>query len=191
MTRKRHDYETMGCRNCGTHRYEERSAGYCQRCAYKADKYRRLIAGTWKGRGRYPELHRDARLHVIWETELALQDLRLLEEPLLRDSIDPQQIADLLYSIVNATRAMPKAWSNLGTRFFNQVPADRNPDVYRFLYLTLLELVETLPQRRYRQSSTTLWWWLNHRDYPDFEIFKEWRDKFLKAHAVSPAPPSA
>ena len=57
---KQYNYSESGCRNCGTLRYEERSAGYCKRCAYKAAKLRRLRAGTWKKRGRYPRLDEDA-----------------------------------------------------------------------------------------------------------------------------------
>jgi hypothetical protein len=127
QTMKSHDYKLNGCRNCGTHRYEEKSAGYCRRCAYKAAKLRRLMAGTWKQCGRYPRLTEQGRLWKIWETKKELQTIRQLEDPLSQSQIDPKLVVDLLFSIVNSTRAKPKDWTNLGTCFFNYVPPSRNP----------------------------------------------------------------
>lgn len=174
---EQYDYTESVCRNCGTRRYEAKFDGYCKRCAYKARKLARLLAGTWKGRGRYPKLDEHGRLWAIWNTEMELKTLRILEEPLSRNTIDPLEIADLLFSIVNAARAKPDSWSNLGGLFYNIVPSERNPDVYRFLYTVLLEVVETLPQRKYRCPSSTLWWWPNHPRGSDFEQFDEWKKR--------------
>jgi len=185
---KKRDYAREGCRNCGTQRYPEKRNGYCRRCAYKADKFRRLKTGTWVKRGHYSNLTEDTRLLCIWQTERELATLRDLEEPLSQTTIDPQYIAELLFSIANSARAKPDGWANLGTSFFNCVPANRNPDVYHFLYGVLLEVVESLPHREYRKLSSTLWFWRNHITGYDYEAFSEWRRRMFASTRTGATP---
>jgi hypothetical protein len=150
------DYDKNGCGNCGTRRRKEGRGGYCNKCSGLLKKLRALERGTYKFRAKCyreskaPQWRYDQEIKKV---EAALKNLKHLEQPLINWTAGPEEIEELLLSIVNAMH-LPFRFP---VRSYLQA-TEKNEEVYHCFYSILLVIVEVLPVEKFRTRSDRAWW---------------------------------
>lgn len=151
------DYDKNGCRNCGTRRRREGRGGYCNKCAGLMRKLRALQRKTYRYAPIFaPQAWYDRNIQTVEE---ALKNLKNLEQPLIDWVAEPEEIEELLFSIINAAHLYIPHLCNIRSYLHAVFPPKGNERAYAALYYILLSIVDALPCEKYRTRSQRLWWW--------------------------------
>ena len=131
-------------------RFPRAPRGYCVRCYRLVRKIESLEAGTYRKRGRYPQINESSKKYHIKEAKTRLLEYEFLEEG-VNGYANEFQIETLLHAVVHACPTKPR-WIDKGIN--GCLRCGLNKNAKKWVYLILLDIVENL---KYRGVKTSHW----------------------------------